>query len=191
MIMPPLSSYLKIICLVLLAISINLPAFIVSKYLKVHQKSIRKEVKAKINAGLKDHELVRLSFAKSRVSSQIVWHKPYEFEYESIMYDVVRYSESSDSIIYMCWEDNDESLIKQKLIQLSNLEWSKDPKKDKQKERRFDYYKNLICSSITELTYCVTQVDKTLSFIAYESYYLSFLYTHEFGPPPEKDSHKF
>ncbi len=73
--MHPLSSYLKVITVILLAISINLPYFVTKHVLEFQRKAIRREVKAKINAGLKDEQLIKLVFNKSELSSRLVWHK--------------------------------------------------------------------------------------------------------------------
>lgn len=61
------------------------------------------------------------------------------------MYDIVRSWESNDSVTYMCWKDDDESIIKQRLNQLSELEWSKNTSNKRQNERKTDFYKTLIC----------------------------------------------
>lgn len=139
--------YTKIWTVILLGLSINLPLLITKNYLELQRKTVRRAVKAKINEGLKDSELIRLAFEKSSFESKIIWHKADEFEYKNIMYDIVRQLPSQDSIIYMCWQDDDESIIKRKLNELSSLEWYKNRTKDKQKERQLEFYKNLICTN--------------------------------------------
>lgn len=184
--MHPLSSYLKVITVILLAISINLPYFVTKHVLEFQRKAIRREVKAKINAGLKDEQLIKLVFNKSELSSRLVWHKIDEFEYQNKMYDIVRKHETTDSIEYFCWQDDDESEIKMMLNKMSALEWHNNKEKDHQKDRQTEYYKNLICSVKYELhpnfsTPIVNPGEKT-------NYKLNFKSVFPFqplGPPPE------
>ena len=184
--MHPLTSYLKVITVILLAISINFPYFVTKHVLEFQKKAIRREVKAKINAGLKDEQLVRFAFNKSEISSKIVWHKTHEFEYQNKMYDIVRKNETTDSIVYFCWQDNDESEIKKKLNTISVLEWNKNKDKDQQKDRQNEYYKNLICSVKYELHPIIsTLIASPREKITYKLNFKSVFPFHPLGPPPE------
>jgi hypothetical protein len=178
--------YTKIVTVILLGLSINLPMLITKQYLEQQRKAIRKEVKAKINAGLKDSELIRLAFEKSVFESQIIWHKAYEFEYNDVMYDIVRQIPSQDSIIYMCWQDDDESIIKKKLNDISRQEWGKNLPNDKQKERQIEFYKNLIVASIDHIYF---EILGNCTFgrynICYTKHYANLYNKQPFGPPPE------
>ena len=74
--------YIKSIIVILLAVSINLPVFITNQYLEYQRKSIRKTVKAAINAGLHEDQLTKLAFSKTDIADKISWEKSDEFEFE-------------------------------------------------------------------------------------------------------------
>jgi len=122
-----------------------LPFALTKLALQWQKKAIRKEVKKRINDGLKDEELVKLTFHKDDVDELLIWAKKDEFDFGGQMFDIVRSWESNDSVTYMCWKDDDESIIKQRLNQLSELEWSKNNSNRRQNERKADFYKSLIC----------------------------------------------
>ena len=178
--------YLKIFTVILLGLSINLPFFVTKEYLQYHRKVIRREVKIAINAGLKDEQLLLMSFCKNKISSQIVWEKADEFEYQNEMYDVVRQCEKSDSIFYWCWKDDDESAIKKRLNLLSSAEWIKSHQNDPQKERQFQYNKNLICPNKPEIFSNVFLQKKHLK---QEIFYIKIFNSSPnktpSGPPPD------
>ena len=123
-----------------------MPFVLTKSVLQWQKKAVRKEVKKRINDGLKDEELVKLTFLKNDVDKLLNWIKKDEFDFNGQMYDIVRSWESNDSVFYMCWKDDDESIIKQRLNQLSELEWSKNTSNKRQNERKTDFYKNLICT---------------------------------------------
>lgn len=138
----------RIFIVVILAISIHLPYFMVKMLLEFKRVSIRKEVKFLINAGLKDEELVKLKFSKSQVQQDVIWEKSDEFEYLGKMYDVVKTIETSDSLYYYCWLDEAESSIKLKLNEWADLNWQHQKNNQENKDKLNDYNKNLICESI-------------------------------------------
>lgn len=146
-----LGRYTQIITVALLAISIHLPSMIVKEYLESKRKSIRKEVKTMINAGLREDQLVRLAFSKQKVNTQVRWVKDHEFEYLDEMYDIVRHSASSDSVVYWCWKDNDENWIKQQLNAVSAWQFHQEKSNDPQQKRQAEYTKNLICPSVIRM----------------------------------------
>lgn len=136
---------MKKVFILLFIISTQLPFALTKLVLHWQKKEVRKEVKKRINHGLKDDQLVKLTFFKSGVNKLLKWTKKDEFDLNGQMYDIVRSREFNDSITYMCWEDDDESIIKQRLNQLSELEWSKNTSNKRQNERKTDFYKTLIC----------------------------------------------
>lgn len=151
------------------------------------KKAVRREVKKRINDGLKDDELVKLTFLKDDVNKLLKWAKKDEFDFNGLMYDIVRSWESKDSIIYMCWKDDDESKIKQRLNQLSELEWSKkNTTNKKQNERKADFYKTLICAKTDTPSHKWMFANKSKQAkIPFASNDLSSYITLPNAPPPE------
>lgn len=137
---------MKKVFIFLFIICTQLPFALTKLVLQWQKKAVRREVKKRINDGLKDEELVKLTFHQDDVNKLLKWAKKDEFDFNDQMYDIVRSWESNDSITYMCWKDDDESIIKQRLNQLSELEWSKNTSNKRQNERKTDFYKTLICT---------------------------------------------
>lgn len=178
--------YIKSIIVILLAVSINLPVFITNQYLEYQRKSIRKTVKAAINAGLHEDQLTKLRFSKTDIADKISWEKSDEFEFEGKLYDIVKTEETNDSIVYFCWLDNDESAVKKLLNNISNYEWSKNKNRQNQQQRQIDYAKNLICPSNHYIDYKPNMMkigknaECVYEFLDYENYIVALD-----CPPPE------
>lgn len=176
----------RIFIVVLLAISIHLPYFMVKMLLESKRVSIRKEVKSLINTGLKDEELVKLKFSKSQAQQDVIWEKTDEFEYRGKMYDVVKTIKTPDSLIFYCWLDEADSSIKQKLNQWADFNWQQQKNNHDNKDRLSDYNKNLICESIEpkflvfiDKIFCLKNNISNVE-PKYKSPYLNYL-----NPPPE------
>jgi hypothetical protein len=80
------------------------------------KKMLRKEIKRKIIAGLKEEELVKLKFANADLNRKLKWKHSKEFEFNGEMYDIVSVSKTSDSTEYLLWWDAEESVLNQKLM---------------------------------------------------------------------------
>lgn len=79
--------------------------------------AFRKEVKRTIKAALGEEECQRLAFHRQELE-ELQWEHSAEFKYRGAMYDVIRTEEKSDSIIYYCWWDAEESELNQRLERL-------------------------------------------------------------------------
>lgn len=86
--------------------------------LQYEQKAAKKAAKWKILRGLSDDELTHLEFSKEEANRLLKWKHDKEFEFDGIMYDIVRIEESADSVNYYCWADTDETLIVHKIKSL-------------------------------------------------------------------------
>ncbi|MCB0731910.1 MAG: hypothetical protein KDC88_12835 [Ignavibacteriae bacterium] len=60
---------------------------------------------------LDDNDLVLLKFSKSETNTILSWEHSKEFEFNEIMYDVIKSKEVGDSVLYWCWQDNDETYL--------------------------------------------------------------------------------
>ncbi len=77
-------------------------------------KKVKKSVKKTITEHIDKNLLVRLSFNKDEIT-KLKWEHSKEFEYKSEMYDIVHKEIKSDSIVYWCWLDNEETQLEKSL----------------------------------------------------------------------------
>lgn len=99
--------------------SILFIAFLVTIYVTYHsiesfRHHIRKEVKRKIKAGLKENEMTLLEI-KNEDLGKLKWKHSKEFELDGQMYDVIKKEKGDGSIKYWCWWDNDETELNKRL----------------------------------------------------------------------------
>lgn len=150
-------------------------------YLNYQKKCIRKKVKKEIIASLDSSDLVLLAFTKNE-STQLEWEHDKEFKYKSHMYDVVHQKEIHDSIFYWCWLDKEETILNQKLAQLSELAWNQSDEKKDKTNKIAQWGKDLYFERITSLTYPNFKC-RTLCYIYFQKP-ITF-YPTALSPPPE------
>lgn len=99
---------------IILFVSLIAPFIIGLRTYNVQLKRIKKSVKKSITEHIDKSLLVRLSFNKSEIT-KLDWKHSKEFKHDSEMYDIVYKEIKSDSIIYWCWLDNDETVLEKSL----------------------------------------------------------------------------
>lgn len=112
------------------------------------RKSIRREVKWKMIAGLEDSELVLLRFHKTAINTDLRWKHSREFEYQGQMYDIVKAHESGDSIFYYCWWDYEETQLNQKLSSLVTMAWGSNHAHNHTRLRLLSFYVSLYFNTL-------------------------------------------
>jgi hypothetical protein len=118
------------------------------------RKSIRREVKWKMIAGLDDSELVLLRFHKDATKTDLRWKHSREFEYQGQMYDIVKTQESGDSIFYYCWWDYEETQLNRKLSSLVTMAWGSNPGHNHTRLRLLSFYVSLYFNtSLSQFTF--------------------------------------
>lgn len=137
---------------IILLFSLITPPVVTYSWLQYKKAIVKKEVKKHLKAGMEKKELVELQFSKKEVRQKLRWEHSREFEYKDQMYDVVEVRIQNDSFYYLCWWDRAESKIKHQLEGLIRHFMQKDPENNSQKERLFEFYKSLYCSSTAALT---------------------------------------
>lgn len=118
---------------------LSIPTIIL--YLELKKFQIKKEVKNKIIVGLNKNDLVFFKFSKSEAKIELQWEHSREFEYKGEMYDVVEAKESSDSVYYWCWWDNEETILNKQLSKLFSAVWNNSPLKNDVSKRLADFFK--------------------------------------------------
>lgn len=138
-------------------VCLTLPFFGTFFFLLCQKHSVRSEVRAKMIAGLSREELVTLQFSRSDSETILNWEHSGEFEYAGQMYDVIRTVEHNDSIIYICWPDNEETALNQKLGELVSLALGNDPVNKECRGRLWSFYKCIFPAGTSVLTLMVDE----------------------------------
>ncbi len=110
--------------------------------LHYQKKQLKRSIKQKIIEGIDQRELVLLKFSKKDTKSLLRWEHSKEFEYKKEMYDVVEKIETTDTITYWCWWDNEETKLNRQLSDLLNNVWDQNPNKQQKQQKLIQYAKN-------------------------------------------------
>jgi hypothetical protein len=86
--------------------------------LHLRTEMIRGRVKNRIEAGVRESDLVVLSFSAGEALAELRWEHPDEFEYRGRMYDVVRKETAGGRISFWCRFDDEETDVRKKYMDL-------------------------------------------------------------------------
>jgi hypothetical protein len=103
----------QIISLFLLFILV-VPVVVTYTWLQQHKRTVKREVKWKMIAGIDKKELVFFKFSNEEITTKLRWEHHKEFEYKAQMYDVV----ANDSTQLWCWWDHEETKLNKQLQKL-------------------------------------------------------------------------
>jgi hypothetical protein len=110
----------KLVVCVWFCLLIFLPQAFHFAFVNFLKYKIKKEVKIYLANNELEEEIVKFKFAISEVETAIAWEeKNHEFEFQEMMYDIIRSEIYGDSITYYCFLDSKESIFKQKLNSFS------------------------------------------------------------------------
>lgn len=117
-----------------MALSLILPLAGMFVWLQWKKDAVKREVKASIQAGLQEEELVLLKFGPEELA-ELEWEDEGEFEFKRQMYDLVRMEQRGDSTFFWCWWDNEESRLEAQLHALIDQILGQDgPRREKQQQ---------------------------------------------------------
>jgi hypothetical protein len=111
--------------------------------LQGHRIEVRREVRARLLAGMDDSELTLLRFHRDDAQRELQWKEDGEFRYRGAMYDVARTIHSADSVHYLVFRDDAESHIERTLDTLVAHALGMDGKDSDQLDRLGDYLRSL------------------------------------------------
>lgn len=103
-----------------LIFSIAAPFWISYSVIQIEKYYVKKEIKKFLETGLKESEMTMLKFSKKNINKEIKWFHSKEFEFNENMYDVIKSEETSDSIFFWCWLDNEETQLNLKLNKMAD-----------------------------------------------------------------------
>jgi hypothetical protein len=112
-------------------------------WLHFQKKTLKKELKQQLLAGLPGHLLVELAFSQPDAKSQLRWEHAQEFEFQGRMYDVVRAEMRGDSLVYHCFEDHAETALNRQIRTLIAKSLHTDPGSQREKEQWSRFFRTL------------------------------------------------
>jgi hypothetical protein len=161
------------------------PVAVTYSWLQLQKRSIKKEVKQEIIAGIDKKELVFFQFSNKELTSKLKWEHDSEFEYNNQMYDVVEKLIVNDSTQLWCWWDHKETKLNIKLQELALSAFQHDAKsKEKQTELNKFYQLVYLKAEFCWKPFRITIFFETASFIT--TFYKSI--TSLVVCPPPKNS---
>lgn len=177
-----LNLFLKIIISISLLICLIVPFAGTVSWLHFHKRSIRKQIKHEIIAGIEKEELVQLTFTIEETRAQLKWKHSKEFEYNLQMYDIVEADTTKNIITYWCWWDHQETKLNKQLNKLLAQFLGNDMKNKETKNRFASFYQTLFHNKSICWEAMVFEKDNTQN-----SSYLfnnSSFHIEPFTPPP-------
>lgn len=114
----------------------------------LRKMEIQQQVKNKLMHGLSDEEITILAFQKKDIKKLLRWEHEREFEYKSMMYDIVKIEETNDSITYHCWADFEESELYHQIKKEADLESNHDPVQKHNNQLQIEFFKILYFENI-------------------------------------------
>ena len=122
---------LKKIISIFLIIVLFAPFWLTFSIYHLQKKTIKKSVKKLLISQLDDNQLIILKFSKDELYFKLRWEHSKEFEYNEVMYDIVKSEEKGDSVSYLCWQDDEETAINKKFLSILHSVLQKDKKANK------------------------------------------------------------
>ncbi|MCE2790169.1 MAG: hypothetical protein LW630_09695 [Saprospiraceae bacterium] len=143
---------MRVIPIFLLGLLIQLPFWVTEFSLHLQRKETRKIAKELIYRGLNESDLVAISIQES--GCMFHWEKEHEFEYDGMLYDIVRTENCAGDTIVYCWPDHAESRIKKKLNSLHNQFLQQSPVRQDQQNRIWSFYQSLYFEQVNDVFPC-------------------------------------
>lgn len=140
--MARLASLKNAISLAILA-SLALPFGATYLWLHVQKLLVKQDVKARLLGSIDRSELETLVFSLKQAETQLRWENEREFEYEGAMRDVIEREIVGDSVRYLCWRDDEETALNQRLRRLLAEATSGSPEQKAREKRFYQWLKSL------------------------------------------------
>lgn len=152
-------------------------------WLQCKKATVKKEVKKQLIAGKDKEELILLKFTKKEAVTQLHWEHSREFEYNNLMYDIVKTETKGDSIFYWCWLDHEETQLNQQLKNLVAQILVNDQQNKENQKRLITFYKSLYHSKQSAWHALINQTEPNTD--VYTINWLSISFPPPV-PPPRK-----
>ena len=134
---------------IVLLFCLALPLCTTVLWFKHEQKSIKKEVKHQIIAGVKKTDLHLIKLTASD-SAKLYWKHAKEFKFEGYMYDIVERKHQNDTTYYWCWKDYAETALEKELKEKVSQLFTQHPDKDTKNNQLQRFFKSLCIGQTIE-----------------------------------------
>ncbi|MBK7106785.1 MAG: hypothetical protein IPH62_16035 [Ignavibacteriae bacterium] len=129
------------------------------------------------------NDLAHLKFSKDEIKTKLYWEHSKEFEYNGIMYDVVESINLHDSVEYICWQDDEETELNKRFINLLTSSLEKNNSESKIFHNLTSFNSNYYLIQIFNPNILQTQTDN-YKYYQYKQNYLN-IYNSPNSPPPK------
>lgn len=172
---------------ILLLACLGVPLLGTYAWLQYQKLVVKSEVKQALMVGMEKERLVRLAFTPIQAETLLRWEHSREFEYRGQMYDVVDAQIRSDSSVYWCWWDQEETLLNQHLLTLVERILERDPQRQNAKDQLNQFFDGLCCppSKGNLLTFLPGCVQLRHKMPCTYLFHVQSLNTGPPAPPPE------
>ncbi|MCB0637201.1 MAG: hypothetical protein KDC54_11315 [Lewinella sp.] len=161
-----------------LMLSLLLPFAGTSGWLIWHRQQIKREVKARILAGVPASELVHFSFTPDQLA-ELRWEHEWEFVYQDQWFDVTRREIKGDTLHLWCWPDHAETALEHQLHALVDQALGRDTQRRERQARLFEFGRTLFCQSPADL-----QLNTPFSPVKANLFHYSAVRSRALAPPP-------
>ena len=168
-------SIVKRTAAILFLLSLFAPLFLASFYINIKIKSLKKDVRERIESGMEESDLSLMTFSVEDAANNIEWEDEKEFKYEGIMYDIVKSDTVGNLVMFWCYEDHRESDLNRQLEELSEIGMNKDPVQKENHKRISNFLKCLYFDyqSPTPLIIFETDIDRCNLNAVFESRFIT------------------
>ncbi|GIV35202.1 MAG: hypothetical protein KatS3mg031_2737 [Chitinophagales bacterium] len=124
-------------------LSLILPFGATYGILQIEKYRVKENIKYQLLKGIEREQLVLLKFTSDEAARMLHWEHDYEFEYNGNWYDVVDRIDSAGVILFYCWPDYKETIIRRQLTELIRSVMGQNPLNKERQERLFSFLSNL------------------------------------------------
>ncbi len=174
---------IQITSIIFLAVIIA-PALTTFFWMHYQRSAVKHDVELKLVAGVDNNELVLLKFTKDESRKKLKWEHSKEFEYNLLMYDVVKTKTVGDTIYYWCWPDIKETELENKFSGLVNEALGSTPFQTEKQEHIISYFQTLYYMQYASWQLSPTETGDIKPPVTVFNFFSSFLFA-PFTPPPE------
>ncbi len=160
------------------------PALTTFFWMHYQREIVKHAVELKLMSGVDKNELVLLKFTKDESRKKLRWEHSKEFEYNLLMYDVVKTQTIGDSIYYLCWPDIKETQLENKFSGLVNEALGSTPFQTETQEHFISYFQTLYCMHNVPWQLSAIETGNNKPPVTKFNFFSSFLFP-PFTPPPE------
>lgn len=160
----------------------TIPALSVYFFLLAEKENIKNLTHEKLFSEKKSTNWIKIELSEKEAHQLIEWENDHEFEYNHIMYDVVKKEKSGSHLIFWCYQDVEESFVNEQLEELFSYLTGGHSTRPETQHLLKEIFKKLYCSIPKEDKIFVHAV--ALSSRPFQHIYCSEFSTEVPTPPP-------